>query len=32
MRVDDFAFRDDNPLPTFIKIDIEGHAGPRWKG
>lgn len=28
----DFAFRDDNPLPTFVKIDIEGHAGPALEG
>ena len=32
MRLDDFAFRDGNPLPTFIKIDIEGHAGPALEG
>ncbi len=32
MRLDDFAFRDGNPPPTFIKIDIEGHAGPALEG
>jgi FkbM family methyltransferase len=32
MRLDDFAFRDGHPLPTFIKIDIEGHAGPALEG
>lgn len=32
MRLDDFAFRDGNPLPTFVKIDIEGHAGPALEG
>jgi len=32
MRLDDFAFRDGNPPPTFIKIDVEGHAGPALEG
>lgn len=32
MRLDDFAYRDGNPPPTFIKIDIEGHAGPALEG
>ncbi len=32
VRLDDFGFRDGNPLPTFIKIDIEGHAGPALEG
>ncbi|MHB8383582.1 MAG: FkbM family methyltransferase [Candidatus Binataceae bacterium] len=32
MRLDDFAFRDGNPVPTFLKIDIEGHAGLALEG
>lgn len=26
-RLDDYVWRDDNPRPSLIKIDIEGHAG-----
>jgi len=32
MRLDDFVFRDGNPPPTCIKIDIEGHAGRALEG
>lgn len=27
VRLDNFAFRDGNPPPHFVKIDVEGHAG-----
>jgi FkbM family methyltransferase len=27
IRLDDFVFRDKHPHPSFLKIDIEGHAG-----
>ena len=32
LRLDDFVFRDGHPTPTFLKIDIEGHAGHCLKG
>jgi FkbM family methyltransferase len=32
IRLDDFAYRDNNPVPNFIKIDVEGHAGPALEG
>lgn len=32
IRLDDFAYRDGHPLPDFLKIDIEGHAGAAVAG
>jgi FkbM family methyltransferase len=32
LRLDDFVFRDGYPAPTFLKIDVEGHAGPCLRG
>lgn len=32
IRLDDFVYRDSNPPPSFVKIDIEGHAGPAFEG
>jgi FkbM family methyltransferase len=32
MKLDDFAYRDRHPLPDFLKIDIEGHAGAALAG
>jgi|GEM_PF-1486744 len=32
LRLDDFVFRENHPAPSFLKIDIEGHAGPCLKG
>jgi FkbM family methyltransferase len=32
LRLDDFVFQNGYPAPTFLKIDIEGHAGPCLKG
>jgi FkbM family methyltransferase len=32
IRLDDFVFRDNNVQPNFLKIDIEGHAGPCLAG
>jgi FkbM family methyltransferase len=32
LRLDDFIYRDGNPPPTFLKIDVEGHAGPCLRG
>jgi FkbM family methyltransferase len=32
IRLDDFTYRDGNPPPTFIKLDVEGHAGPALEG
>jgi FkbM family methyltransferase len=32
IRLDDFVYRDANPPPALVKIDIEGHAGAAFKG
>lgn len=32
IRVDDFVYRDSHPPPGFIKLDVEGHAGPAVEG
>jgi len=32
IRLDDFVYRDGNPAPSFIKLDVEGHAGPALEG
>ena len=32
IRLDDFVYRDGNPEPTFLKIDVEGHAGQCLEG
>ena len=32
MRLDDFVYRDGNPSPAFVKLDVEGHAGPALEG
>ena len=32
IRLDDFVYRDGNPRPTFVKLDVEGHAGPVLSG
>ena len=32
IRLDDFVYRDANAPPTFIKLDVEGHAGPVLEG
>ena len=32
MRLDDFVYRDANPPPTFVKLDVEGHGGAVLEG
>jgi len=32
IRLDDFVYRDRNPPPNLVKIDIEGYAGPCMRG
>ena len=32
IRLDDFVYRDGHPEPNFIKLDVEGHAGPALRG
>jgi FkbM family methyltransferase len=32
IRLDDFAYRDGNPPPSFVKLDVEGQAGPALDG
>ena len=32
VRLDDFVFRDGHAAPDFLKIDVEGHAGPCLRG
>jgi FkbM family methyltransferase len=32
IRLDDFVYRDANPPPTFVKLDVEGHGGAVLEG
>jgi FkbM family methyltransferase len=32
LRLDDFVYRDGNPPPSFVKLDVEGFAGPIFEG
>jgi FkbM family methyltransferase len=32
IRLDDFAYGSGNPTPTFVKVDVEGYAGPVLEG
>jgi FkbM family methyltransferase len=32
IRLDDFAYVSGHPTPTFVKVDVEGHAGPALEG
>lgn len=32
IRLDDFTYRESHPVPAFVKLDIEGHAGAALTG